>query len=128
MRWRAWPGSAVAPWPMIPNAAAGWPLAATPPRRCSLQQSAQQSHPGRPGVSRAAAWTAQGLRVPSRTALLADIVLPEVYGRAYGFERAMDNLGAIAGPLLGCREPAAAIAGWLPDPSPGAVDSRGCDG
>jgi hypothetical protein len=23
-----------------------------------------------------------------------------VYGRAYGFERAMDNLGAIAGPLL----------------------------
>ena len=23
-----------------------------------------------------------------------------MYGRAYGFERAMDNLGAIAGPLL----------------------------
>jgi MFS family permease len=23
-----------------------------------------------------------------------------LYGRAYGFERAMDNLGAIAGPLL----------------------------
>jgi predicted MFS family arabinose efflux permease len=35
-----------------------------------------------------------------RNALLADIVPPAVYGRAYGFERAMDNLGAIAGPLL----------------------------
>jgi MFS family permease len=32
--------------------------------------------------------------------LLADIVPASVYGRAYGFERAMDNLGAIAGPLL----------------------------
>jgi MFS family permease len=32
--------------------------------------------------------------------LLADIVPPQAYGRAYGFERAMDNLGAIFGPLL----------------------------
>jgi MFS family permease len=40
------------------------------------------------------------LRVPARNALLADLVLPEVYGRAYGFERAMENLGAIGGPLL----------------------------
>jgi MFS family permease len=40
------------------------------------------------------------LRVPARNALLADIVPAAVYGRAYGFERAMDNLGAIAGPLL----------------------------
>jgi len=38
--------------------------------------------------------------VPARNALLADIVPPDVYGKAYGFERAMDNLGAIAGPLL----------------------------
>lgn len=52
------------------------------------------------GLLRAAAWTARGLRVPSRNALLADAVPPEAYGRAYGFERAMDNLGAIAGPLL----------------------------
>ena len=37
---------------------------------------------------------------PARNALLADIVPPAVYGRAYGFERAMDDLGAIAGPLL----------------------------
>jgi MFS family permease len=52
------------------------------------------------GVLRAGAWAARGLRVPARNALLADIVPASVYGRAYGFERAMDNLGAIAGPLL----------------------------
>jgi MFS family permease len=52
------------------------------------------------GVLRAGAWTARGLRVPARNALLADLTTPAVYGRAYGFERAMDNLGAIFGPLL----------------------------
>jgi MFS family permease len=52
------------------------------------------------GILRAGAWAARGLRVPARNALLADIVPASVYGRAYGFERAMDNLGAIAGPLL----------------------------
>ncbi len=49
---------------------------------------------------RVGAWTARGLRVPSRNALLADATPPEAYGRAYGFERMMDNLGAIGGPLL----------------------------
>jgi MFS family permease len=53
------------------------------------------------GVLRAGAWTARGLRQPSRNALMADVVPAAVYGRAYGFERAMDNLGAIGGPLLG---------------------------
>src|SRR6266849_2234868 len=52
------------------------------------------------GVLRAGAWAARGLRVPARNALLADIAPPEAYGRAYGFERSMDNLGAIGGPLL----------------------------
>ncbi|CAN5485772.1 MFS transporter [soil metagenome] len=52
------------------------------------------------GLLRAGAWTARGLRVPARNALLADVVSPSEYGRAYGFERAMDNLGAIAGPVL----------------------------
>jgi MFS family permease len=51
-------------------------------------------------ILRAGAWTARGLRVPARNALLADLVPPAAYGRAYGFERAMDNLGAILGPLL----------------------------
>jgi hypothetical protein len=52
------------------------------------------------GVLRAGAWTARGLRVPARNALLADVVPTSAYGRTYGFERAMDNLGAIGGPLL----------------------------
>ncbi len=52
------------------------------------------------GLLRTAAWIARGLRVPARNALLADIVSASAYGRAYGFERAMDNLGAIGGPLL----------------------------
>jgi MFS family permease len=52
-------------------------------------------------ILRAGAWTARGLRVPARNALLADIVPANAYGRAYGFERSMDNFGAILGPLLG---------------------------
>ncbi|HEU4868469.1 MAG TPA: MFS transporter [Actinomycetota bacterium] len=52
------------------------------------------------GVLRAGAWAARGARGPARNAILADLVPPAAYGRAYGFERAMDNLGAIAGPLL----------------------------
>ncbi|MET8046839.1 MFS transporter [Streptosporangium sp. NPDC005286] len=52
------------------------------------------------GALRAGAWFARGLRVPARNALLADLVPANAYGRAYGFERAMDNLGAIGGPLL----------------------------
>ncbi len=52
------------------------------------------------GLLRGGAWAARGLRVPARNALLADVVPASAYGRAYGFERTMDNLGAIAGPLL----------------------------
>ncbi|MFE2597342.1 MFS transporter [Streptomyces sp. NPDC059396] len=60
------------------------------------------------GVLRAAAWTSRGLRVPARNALLADIVPAKMYGRAYGFERMMDNFGAIFGPLL-----ALGLVAWL---------------
>lgn len=52
------------------------------------------------GILRGGAWIARGIRVPSRNALLADATPAEAYGRAYGFERMMDNLGAIGGPLL----------------------------
>ena len=52
------------------------------------------------GVLRTGAWVARGVRGPSRNALLADAVPTDAYGRAYGFERAMDNLGAIFGPIL----------------------------
>ena len=49
---------------------------------------------------RLGAWVARGLRVPARNALLADAVPEVAYGRAYGFERMMDNVGAIIGPLV----------------------------
>ena len=53
------------------------------------------------GLLRVAGWVARGLRSPARSALLADVAPADAYGRAYGLERAMDNLGAIGGPLLG---------------------------
>ena len=52
------------------------------------------------GALRVSAWVARGLRAPSRSALLTEAVSEGSYGRAFGYERAMDNLGAIGGPLL----------------------------
>lgn len=52
------------------------------------------------GAFRATAWVARGVRSPARDAMLATLVPPEAYGRAFGLERASDNLGAVAGPLL----------------------------
>ena len=52
------------------------------------------------GLARAAAWLARGVRSPARDAMLASLAPPEAYGRAYGLERAGDNLGAVVGPLL----------------------------
>lgn len=49
-------------------------------------------------IARACAWLGRGVRTPVRKALLAASVTPETYGRAFGFERMMDTLGAIVGP------------------------------
>lgn len=49
-------------------------------------------------LSRAFAWLGRGVRTPVRKALLAGAVTQETYGRAFGFERMMDTLGAIVGP------------------------------
>jgi MFS family permease len=49
---------------------------------------------------RAGSWVARGLRSPSRDALLASLASGSARGRAYGLERAGDNLGALVGPLL----------------------------
>ncbi|MGH9739468.1 MAG: MFS transporter [Candidatus Acidiferrales bacterium] len=49
---------------------------------------------------RGAGWIGRGSRGPSRDSLLADSVDSEHAGRAFGFERAMDSLGAVLGP--GC--------------------------
>ncbi len=49
-------------------------------------------------IARASAWLGRGVRTPVRKALLAGAVTRETYGRAFGFERMMDTLGAIVGP------------------------------
>jgi len=50
-------------------------------------------------LMRSLGWMGRGSRGPSRDVLLADSVAPEQEGRAFGFERAMDTLGAVLGPL-----------------------------
>jgi len=54
------------------------------------------------------AWMARGVRSPTRDALLSCLAPEEAYGRAFGLERARDNLGAVAGRLL-----AAVLVGWI---------------
>jgi len=49
---------------------------------------------------RAAGWFGRGVRGPVRDAMLAESVPAEARGRAFGFHRAGDTLGAITGPLL----------------------------
>jgi MFS family permease len=49
-------------------------------------------------LARSFAWLGRGVRTPVRKALLAGAVTRATYGRAFGFERMMDTLGAIAGP------------------------------
>src|SRR6202047_4521526 len=48
---------------------------------------------------RVAAWLGRGIRSPAKKALLAADVPTGAYGRAFGLERLMDTVGAIAGPL-----------------------------
>jgi MFS family permease len=50
-------------------------------------------------IGRGVAWISRGLRTPARKALLAEAVTPQTYGRAFGFERTMDTLGAVIAPL-----------------------------
>lgn len=44
--------------------------------------------------------TGKGVRSAPRDALIAEVVEPGQRGRAYGYHRAMDHLGAVIGPLL----------------------------
>lgn len=54
-------------------------------------------------------WIGKGIRGPLRNAILADAVPPQHVGKAFGFHRAGDTLGAIVGPML-----AAGLLSWLP--------------
>lgn len=44
--------------------------------------------------------TGKGIRTSPRDALLADSAAPDQRGRAYGLHRALDNVGAVLGPLV----------------------------
>ena len=50
-------------------------------------------------VARSGAWFARGVRTPAKKALIAASVPADAYGRAFGFERMMDTVGAIAAPV-----------------------------
>ncbi len=52
-------------------------------------------------VGRTLAWFGRGFRSPLRSALLAESVSAADRGKAFGFHRAADTIGAIVGPLLG---------------------------
>jgi len=58
-------------------------------------------------VGRIVSWFGKGLRGPLRDAIVIQAVSPSTRGRAFGFHRAMDTVGAIVGPLLGV-----ALLGW----------------
>jgi MFS family permease len=58
-------------------------------------------------IGRIVSWFGRGLRGPLRDAIVTQAISPETRGRAFGFHRAMDTVGAVAGPLLGV-----ALLGW----------------
>ncbi len=49
---------------------------------------------------RVGAWIGRGARGPPRDALMAESVSPSSIGKAFGFERALDSLGAVVGPAI----------------------------
>ncbi|MCZ2076240.1 MAG: MFS transporter [Bryobacterales bacterium] len=58
-------------------------------------------------LGRIVSWFGKGLRGPLRDAIVVQAVSPETRGRAFGFHRAADTIGAVLGPLLGV-----ALLGW----------------
>ena len=91
---------------------AGGPLAAEPSRRGRLASSGYlgtaiataaiglTTAVWQVAMLRGLAWVSRGLRSPARDMLLTDLAPTKAYGRAFGVERAGDNLGAVLGPLL----------------------------
>jgi MFS family permease len=58
-------------------------------------------------LGRTVSWLGKGLRGPLRDAILAQAISADTRGRAFGFHRAMDTIGAVVGPLLGT-----VLLGW----------------
>nr|WP_254598698.1 MFS transporter [Achromobacter piechaudii] len=58
-------------------------------------------------LGRMVSWLGKGLHGPLRDAIVIQAVTPETKGRAFGFHRAADTIGAVLGPLLGV-----ALLGW----------------
>ena len=58
-------------------------------------------------LGRLVSWFGKGLRGPLRDAIVIQAVQPHTKGRAFGFHRAADTMGAVLGPLLGV-----GLLGW----------------
>lgn len=58
-------------------------------------------------LGRLVSWFGKGLRGPLRDAIVIQAVSAQTRGRAFGFHRAVDTIGAVIGPLLGV-----AVLGW----------------
>ncbi len=52
-------------------------------------------------IGRVVGWFGRGIRGPLRDAILAEAITPATRGRAFGFHRAADTVGAVVGPLVG---------------------------
>jgi len=74
-------------------------------------------------LGRVVGWFGRGIRGPLRDAMLADSVAPESLGKAFGFHRASDTIGAVLGPLAAFGllsivadhpEMVQALGGWFP--------------
>jgi MFS family permease len=58
-------------------------------------------------LGRTVSWFGKGLRGPLRDAIVIQAVSPATRGRAFGFHRGADTIGAVLGPLFGV-----ALLGW----------------
>jgi MFS family permease len=70
-------------------------------------------------LAKSLAWLGKGVRGPLRNAIISDAVDPADRGKAFGFHRAGDTLGAVVGPL---------IAAWLVWSNPPGVSGEGLEG
>ncbi len=95
----------------LAKAAAGWWSDKVRRRKPFLVLGYSIATVARPLTGLAASWPqvlairfsdrlGKGVRTPPRDALLADLAPAESRGRAYGLQRAMDNAGALVGPIV----------------------------